>query len=87
MPGATATFMVTATGSDLSYQWFMVVSGGEDIALVNNVITGIFGATSSTLLITMTNEEDHDGEMYYAIVSNSADIMVTSDTVTLTISK
>jgi len=62
--GNSATFSVTATGDQLSYQWYS-----------NNV--AIVGATSSsytTVPVTMAN----NGDQYYVVVSNPAGSVTSS---------
>jgi hypothetical protein len=68
--GASASFSVTATGTNLKYQWY---KGGSTIS----------GATSSTY--TIASATATDAGSYYVIVSNSTST-VTSSTVILTVS-
>ena len=69
--GGTARFIVAASGEGLTYQWFG--PSGE-----------IDGATSATLQIS--NVQSNDDGSYQVQVSNAGG-SVTSDIVTLTISK
>ena len=72
VPGQSATFTVTATGSNLMYQW---QKDGRDIAT---------GATSATYTIAAIAESD-EGE-YRCVVSNAANA-VTSTAANLTVCK
>ncbi|HEY1149515.1 MAG TPA: DUF3500 domain-containing protein, partial [Pseudoduganella sp.] len=67
--GAAATLSVTATGNELSYQWYKAG-------------TAITGATSSSYTISATVATDQS--TYYVVVSNSAG-NVTSNTVSLNV--
>lgn len=67
--GAAATLSVTATGNELSYQWYKAG-------------TAITGATSSSYTISATVATDQS--TYYVVVTNSAG-NVTSNTVTLNV--
>ena len=69
--GQSATFLVTATGTSLSYQWR---KNGTDIP----------GATSSSYTTTATSMAD-SGTVFTVVVSNSAGT-VTSNSATLTVS-
>ena len=71
VPGQSATFTVTATGSNLMYQW---QKNGINIA----------GATSTKFMIAVVAESD-EGE-YRCIVSNAAN-SVTSTAASLTVCK
>ena len=71
VPGQSATFTVTATGSNLIYQW---QKNGINIA----------GATSTKLMIAVVAESD-EGE-YRCIMSNAAN-SVTSTAASLTVCK
>ena len=71
-PEQSATFTVTATGSNLMYQW---QKDGVDIAT---------GANSATYTIDMVAESD-EGE-YRCVVSNAAN-SVTSTAASLTVCK
>ena len=68
--GQTATFLVTATGTSLKYQW---KKGGTDIA----------GATASTYTTPATSMAD-SGAVFTVVVSNSEG-SVTSNNATLTV--
>ena len=68
--GQTATFLVTATGTSLKYQW---KKGGTDIA----------GATSRTYTTPATSMAD-SGAVFTVVVSNSVG-SVTSNSATLTV--
>ena len=70
-PGQSATFTVTATGSNLMYQW---QKNGRNIA----------GATSTKFMIAVVAESD-EGE-YRCVVSNAAN-SVTSTAASLTVCK
>ena len=71
VPGQSATFTVTATGSNLMYQW---QKDGVDIV----------GATSATYTIEVITESDTG--MYRCVVSNAAG-PVTSTAASLTVCK
>ncbi|HEY3762948.1 MAG TPA: Ig-like domain repeat protein [Verrucomicrobiae bacterium] len=68
--GTTATFLVVATGTALSYQWYF-----------NS--TALSGATSSTL--TQANAQVANSGVYYVVVSNPACDPATSSHVILLI--
>jgi hypothetical protein len=76
--GQDATFSVTATGTDLLYQWQRSSNGGVDFIDVP-------GATESTLTLSAVGLAD-DAHQFRAVVSNST-ASVTSDDATLTIAK
>ncbi len=63
---ADVTFTVVATGTGLSYKWYVATSGTDNG-------TEIAGATSSTYTISAANvTKDLNGKYYYCQVSNSA---------------
>ena len=63
---ADVTFTVVATGTGLSYKWYVATSGTDNG-------TEIAGATSSTYTISAENvTKDLNGKYYYCHVSNSA---------------
>ena len=70
-PGDTAVLVVNVDGRNLVYQWYRVVVGGDDMALTD-IPGSLFGADSDTLIITDVTEVDHEGAMYYVVISNSA---------------
>ncbi len=67
--GGTATFLVVASGSSLSYQWY-------------HAGTAIVGATSA--MLTLASVTANDAGSYYAVVSGASG-SVTSSSATLTI--
>ena len=71
VPGQSATFSVTATSSNLMYQW---QKDGVDIAT---------GANSATYTIAAVAESD-EGEYQCVVVSNTAN-SVTSTVASLTV--
>ena len=73
--GKTATFTVTAQGTELNYQWYVLKNGDKDWVAVPD-------ADSPTL--TVTADAGLDGAKYRCRVSNQAH-EVMSDTVTLTV--
>jgi hypothetical protein len=62
--GATATFSVTATGGNLSYQWSSAPAG-------SSTFTAISGATGSSYTTPATTVAQ-SGTQYMCVVSNSA---------------
>jgi hypothetical protein len=62
--GATATFSVTATGGNLSYQWSSAPSGSSTFTTIN-------GATGSSYTTPATTVAQ-SGTQYMCVVSNSA---------------
>jgi PKD repeat protein len=74
------SFSVAATGSDISYQWFVDQGSG-----FNSITDGgiYFGATSSTLNLFGATR-DMNGYIFHAVVSGCA-ISVTSTDATLTV--
>lgn len=76
--GETATFIVKATGTDLTYQWEIDTKGDNDFVSISGT-TGK-GASYTTGIRNMEN----NGTKYRCIVSNSAG-SVTSDSATLTV--
>ncbi len=74
--GESASFEVTATGTDLKYQWQVDKNDGSGF-------TDISGADNSNYTIN-TTEKDYSGYKYRCVVSNTAGI-VTSDSATLTV--
>jgi hypothetical protein len=75
--GGVASFSVTATGKDITYQWR---KGTVDLTNAEN----IFGATSSTLTIDPVSDADA-AEDYNVIVSGGCDPAVPSEYATLTV--
>lgn len=79
--GTNATFnVVSATGSNLLYQWQVSVNGGAFINLVNN--TSYSGTTTNTLTITSVDMV-LNGYKYRVTVSNAACGEVVSDSAVL----
>lgn len=76
--GETATFIVKATGTDLTYQWEIDTKGDNDFVSISGT-TGK-GASYTTGIRNMEN----NGTKYRCIVSNSAGF-VTSRSATLTV--
>ena len=76
--GETATFIVKATGTDLTYQWEIDTKGDNDFVSISGT-TGK-GASYTTGIRNMEN----NGTKYRCIVSNSAG-SVTSRSATLTV--
>ncbi len=76
--GNTATFSVTATGEDLTYQWQIDRNDGKGFVSLN-------GATSASYT-TSTVDMDCDGFKYQCIVTNEGG-SVTSDIATLTVTE
>lgn len=74
--GQTASFTVTATGENLSYQWQQITDNGQSW-------TDIDGATDATYTAEATTT-GMSGYQYHCLVSNSAG-SVTSATATLTV--
>ena len=74
--GERAVFEVTATGTDLTYQWKINRNDG-------NGFVNITGADSASYMSGVT-DTDCNGFQYYCVVSNAAG-SVTTDTVTLTV--
>ena len=74
--GDTATFEVTATGTDVTYQWQIDRNDG-------NRFVNITGATGATYTIGVT-DRDCNGFKYRCVLSNAAG-SVTTDTVVLTV--
>jgi Fungalysin metallopeptidase (M36)/Ig-like domain CHU_C associated/Fungalysin/Thermolysin Propeptide Motif len=69
----TATFNVTATGSSLTYQWYISTDGGGTYAL-------IVGATSSSLVLTGLTPLQ-SGYRYRCILSSGTCAVATSNSV------
>ena len=74
--GERATFEVTATGTDVTYQWRIDRNDG-------NGFVDITGATGATYTTGVT-DKDCDGFKYQCVISNAAG-SVTTDTVVLTV--
>lgn len=74
--GDTATFEVTATGTDVTYQWQIDRNDG-------NGFVNITGATGATYTIGVT-DKDCDGFKYQCVIRNAAG-SATTDTVVLTV--
>lgn len=74
--GDTATFEVTATGTDITYQWQIDRNDGKGFV-------DITGATGATYTIGVT-DRDCNGFKYRCVLSNAAG-SVTTDTVVLTV--
>ena len=64
VPGWTVTFTISATGSDLRFQWQLE---GQDLSDGN----GVTGARTSTL--TLTGVDEDDVGFYRCVVSNDID--------------
>ncbi len=79
--GASTSFFILASGSNLSYQW-MVNQGSGFVAVANG---GVYsGATSSTLIITAATA-GMSGYIYQCVVSNSKCTSASSNSATLTV--
>ena len=76
--GERATFKVTATGTDVAYQWMIDRNDGNGFVAVN-------GADSAGYTTGVT-DLDCNGFRYYCIIRNAAG-SVTTDIVTLTVSE
>ena len=76
--GEKATFEVSATGTDLTYQWMIDRNDG-------NGFVAISGADSASYTTGVT-DLDCNGFKYYCVISNAAGA-VTTDIVTLTVSE
>ncbi len=74
--GEKATYTVTATGTDITYQWKIDRNDGKGFV-------DISGANSASYTTGIT-DKDCNGFKYQCIISNSAG-SVTTDTVTLTV--
>lgn len=74
--GEKATFEVTATGTDVTYQWKIDRNDG-------NGFTDITGATGAVYTTGVT-DKDCDGFKYQCVIRNAAG-SVTTDTVVLTV--
>lgn len=76
--GERATFKVTATGTDVMYQWMIDRNDGNGFVAVN-------GADSAGYTTGVT-DLDCNGFRYYCIIRNAAG-SITTDIVTLTVSE
>ena len=76
--GERATFKVTATGTDVAYQWMIDRNDGNGFVAVN----GADGASYTTGVTDL----DCNGFRYYCIIRNAAG-SITTDIVTLTVSE
>jgi hypothetical protein len=76
-PGATATFTVSATGSNLTYQWQVSTDNGANF-------TNIPGATSATLNIPAVTPAMH-GNQYRAVVFSCGPTGIASNAATLSV--
>ena len=79
--GADATFTVTATGVDITYQW-QIASLNED---EETVWTDIEGATEATLTLEAVTLDD-DGGQYRVVVTDAYGEDATSDPADLAVS-
>ena len=77
--GETATFTVTATGDNISYQWQISTNSGSTWADID-------GATSQSYT-TQTATMDMSGYQYRCVVSNTPGDSATSSAATLTVNK
>ena len=75
--GESANFSVTASGNDLSYQWYFRTSSDAAWKAVS-------AASGKTAAYSLTAAERHNGYQYRCKVSNAAGSVYT-DTVTLTV--
>ena len=75
--GTTATFTVTATGSNLIYQWQLSTDGGT-------TFTNITGATAATLTLTAVTSGQNN-YVYRVVVSGCGPTGVNSANATLTV--
>ncbi|MBR2782828.1 MAG: leucine-rich repeat protein, partial [Firmicutes bacterium] len=76
--GSTATFTVTATGDDLTYQWWYC-KAGETTYKQSTLASG----TKATY--TMTLQDKHDGWKYYCVITDSHGKSVKSNTVKINV--
>ena len=74
--GEKATFEVTATGTDVTYQWQIDRNDGKGFVDIN-------GANSASYTTGVT-DKDCDGFKYQCVISNAAD-SVTTDTAVLAV--
>lgn len=76
--GQTATFTVTATGNDLTYQWQYSMDKGQNWMLIG-------GATSDNIYTTAATTVNVTGTQYRCVVKGADGREVTSDAATLTV--
>lgn len=88
LPGATARFQVkphvnvSYPGYEITYQWYEVVDGGEDIALNEGDYAGrLAGANASVMTIVDMNDQVF-GKRWYVVVNGLCDVTLTSGVVT-----
>ena len=82
--GANTSFSVTATGTNLTYQWQVSTNSGSTWTNITNAAP-YSGATTNTLTITAA-PATLAGYIYHVIVSNTGCATATSSGATLTIS-
>lgn len=84
-PASDTYFSVVATGTGLTYQWYVSTNGGTNYNAVTN--GGMYsGATTATLDLYGVGEE-HNGYLYYVVITGTAPCApVTSDVATLGVS-
>ncbi len=73
--GQTASFTVTATGPNLTYQWY---KGVDAIIVANN-------GSANAATLELANVSDVDAGNYYVVVNAACGTPVTSDVVSLTV--
>ncbi len=78
-PNQTATFRVTATGSNLRYQWQEMLPGSD--TWQNTSLSG-----NKTATLRFKALESHDGRQFRCVVTGADGIPVRSDTVVLYVS-
>jgi hypothetical protein len=82
--GNATSFSVTATGTNLTYQWQKKIVGGASFTNISN--GGIYSnATTSTLNISSGVTTSEDGVQYQCIVSGTCSPSVTSNAATITV--
>ena len=76
--GETASFNVTATGSDLSYLWYYKTPTATKFVKTTS-------ASGKTAVYSVTTQAKHNGYQYYCVVTDANGQTATSNTVTLTV--
>jgi hypothetical protein len=84
-PGDSTQFSVVATGTGLSYQWYVSTNGGTTYIPISN--GGAYSGVTSSILSINSIDETFNGYLYHVVITGTAPCSpVTSDDAILAVS-
>lgn len=84
-PGDSTQFSVVATGTGLTYKWYVSVNGGESYSELEN--DGTYSGVNTATLNIFNVDENYNGYMYHVVITGAAPCLpVTSDDAILGVS-